>query len=149
MEDKPILTKFGKIVKVKNLDSFVQYGLADGSDIYSDKKQRLPPLAVGSEGWFDYHEARWTSGIKNIMDRFTSKQPEPIKKAEPAPVQPIAQNIQIQEIKNQDCLEISSSAGKADGRREQMIRIFGDFNKPEQMKAKLENAKKLIQEGGI
>ncbi len=150
-EDKPILTKFGKIVKVKTLDSFIQYGLKDGADIYQDKKQKLLVLALGSEGWFDYHETRWTSGIKCIMDRFTAKEIKPVvppQRVEIPPIQPTitGQNKTIQEIHNEDFIEFQRRTERTTGKTDQRevfvsldsVRIHGDLTNKQLMQDKID-----------
>jgi len=138
-EEQPILTKFGKVIKAKNLEKFIQYGLKDGVDIYQDKKQRLPTLAIGTEGWFECHEARWTSGIKNIMDSFTDKTPKEPEKEEPE------KNKTIQEIHNEDFMEFQRktehTTGKTDNREVfvslDSVRIYGDLSNEGEIREKI------------
>ena len=146
----------GRITKIldSKMDDFVELGMDDGGSIYVEKGVFTHQFKSGNTGKFTYHRALWGKNKREvrILDGYVPPAPvAPPQKAEPQPIQPpiTGQNIQIQEIKNQDCIEVSISVGKADGRKEQMIRVFGDLSKPDQMKAKLANAKTLIEQSGM
>lgn len=149
-----IFKKAGKIVTVKELREFWDYGLADGSDVYVDKKTKIPVLKAGTEGTFACHWATFKKGDVPMADLFIPLQRVEIKPVQPPiKVQPTVQpQIQsahgttVQEIHNEDFLEFQRrteyTTGKMDDRKTfvslDTVRVHGDLANEQLIQNKLD-----------